>query len=248
MSTTTRPPAPPAPTAHAPRRRSPANLLAAAVLAAWAALFWQLLVSGRWSLFLAQRVQWLVPVAAVAFTAGAVGLVATSRTRDPRPLTARDRWGAALVLAPVPLVALVPLGTLSSYAAQRRTSFAAAQFSGNRPQAGRPLTFQQLVGASASDEGRRALARRDGERVTLVGLVTDPSGERFTLTRFVVACCVVDATVVQLPVTAAAAGALAEGSWVRVDGPLRIDADGRPTVTAAAVSPSSPPDPPYLYP
>lgn len=228
-------------------RRAPTRLLAAAVLAVWAGLFWHLLTSGDWSLFLAERVRWLVPVAAVAFTAGAAGLLLAPATAAPRSLTARERWGAAVLLAPVLLVAIVPLGTLSSYAAQRRTSFAAAQFRGSAPQDGRPLTFQQLVGASASDDGRRALARRDGERVSLVGLVTDPAGARFRLTRFVVACCVVDATVVRVPVVATAPVTVAEGGWVHVDGLLRSD-DGGAALTAATVTPADPPDPPYLYP
>lgn len=236
----------PAPTTT---RLDPGKLLSAAVLAAWAGLFWWLLLSGRWSLFLASRVQWLVPVAAVAFSVGALGQLLTARGPAPSTLTSARAWTAATALAPVLLIAIVPLGTLGSYAAERRTSYSAAQFSvGNPLQPGEPLTFQQLVGASATPEGRAALAQRRGERVSLVGLAMEPAAGRFRLTRFVVSCCVVDATVVDLPVTTAAADPPAAESWVAVDGSLDVAADGGASIAAASVTPTAQPDPPYLHP
>lgn len=229
-----------------PRRLDPAKLLSATVLAAWAGLFWWLLLTGKWSLFLASRVQWLVPVAAIAFTVGAVGQLLTARSATPTPLTSSRTWTAAIALAPVVLIVIVPLGTLGSYAAERRTSYSAAQFSGNRIEAGRALTFQQLVGARATEEGRAALAARRGEQVTLVGLAMAPNATGFRLTRFVVSCCVVDATVVDVPVVTASRPA--EETWVQVAGRLEVAADGSSSIVQATVAPTAQPNPPYLHP
>jgi uncharacterized repeat protein (TIGR03943 family) len=222
------------------------RLTGAGVLAAWAGLFWYLLFTGRWSLFLADRVQWIVPVAAVVFTLSALGC-ALARSDERGPLDLRHAWGFALGIAPVLLILLVPLDTLSSFAASRRTDFAAAQFSTSASlEQGKPLTFQGLVGAGTTEQGRAALAQRQGEPVRLVGLTMSPRAEGFDLTRFVVACCVVDASVLRVPVVGAPPGG--EGTWVEVDGRLAVDAHGKPVVQAVSVTPVEQPDPPYLSP
>lgn len=225
---------------------SPARLASVALLGAWAGLFWYLLLSGNWSLYLADRVRWIVPVAAIAFTVGAIGRVIAA-SDEPGPLTTRQAWGFALGVAPVLLILIVPLGTLSSFAASRRTDFTAARFSAGAPlKQGDPLTFQRLVGAGATEAGRAALAGRRGEPVQLIGLTMSPGSNGFALTRFVVSCCVVDASVVQVPVVGAQGGA--EGSWVQVDGRLTVDAQGKPSIEAASVTPVDQPEPPYLSP
>jgi uncharacterized repeat protein (TIGR03943 family) len=217
------------------------------LLVAWAGLFWYLWIGDRWSLFVADRVRWIVPVAAIAFTLGAIGRIVARGDHDPEPLSRRRAWGFALGVAPVLLILIVPLGTLSSFAASRRTDFTSARFSVGAPlKQGQPLTFQGLVGAGASDEGRAALLLRQGEAVRLVGLTMSPRDDRFELTRFVVSCCVVDASVVQVPVLGAPGGE--EGAWVRVDGRLGIDAEGKPAIQADSVAPAAQPDPPYLSP
>jgi uncharacterized repeat protein (TIGR03943 family) len=215
------------------------------LLLAWAALFWYLLLSGRWSLYLADRVQWIVPVAAVAFTLAAIGRAVTGGD-DAAPPSSRQAWGFALGITPVLLILIVPLGTLSSFAAGRRTDFSAARFSKEPLKQGEELTFQRLVGAGATGEGREALARRQGEPVRLIGITMSPGDDGFALTRFVVSCCVVDASVVQVPVTGAPGGD--EGEWVEVDGRLSVDAQGEPAIEAVSVAPAEQPDPPYLSP
>jgi uncharacterized repeat protein (TIGR03943 family) len=215
------------------------------LLVAWAGLFWYLWLTDRWSLFLADRVQWIVPVAAIAFTLGAIGRIVARGGHEPP--SRRRAWGLALGVAPVLLILIVPLGTLSSFAANRRTDFTSARFSVGAPlKPGEPLTFQGLVGAGATDEGRAALAQRQGEVVRLVGLTMSPRDDGFELTRFVVSCCVVDASVVQVPVRGAPGAE--EGAWVQVDGRLSIDAEGKPTIQADSVAPVEQPDPPYLSP
>jgi uncharacterized repeat protein (TIGR03943 family) len=215
------------------------------LLLSWAGLFWYLLLTGRWSLFLAERVQWIVPVAAVVFMLAGIGSAFVRR--DNRAASSpRQAWAFALGIAPVLLVLIVPLGTLSSFAASRRTDFAAARFSSEPLKHGDKLTFQRLVGAAATDGGRTVLAQRQGEHVSLVGLTMAPRDGGFDLTRFVVSCCVVDASVVQVPVIGAPAGD--EGAWVQVDGRLTVDAQGEPSIEAVSIAPAEQPDPPYLSP
>jgi uncharacterized repeat protein (TIGR03943 family) len=223
-----------------------ARFVRVGLLVAWAGLFWYLLLTGRWSLFLAERVQWIVPVAAAAFTIAGVG-AALSRSDESERLTSRQSWGFALGVAPVFLILLVPLGTLSSFAASRRTDFTSARFSTSAPlEPGAALSFQRLAGAAATEQGRAMLVQRQGEPVSLIGLVMAPREDGFDLTRFVVSCCVVDAAVARVPVLAT--GSQAEGVWVEVDGRLTVDAGGEPAVQASSVTRVEPPDPPYLSP
>jgi uncharacterized repeat protein (TIGR03943 family) len=239
----------PGPAGPAVRRGvSPARLAVGLGLAAWAGLFWYLLISGKWSLYLAARVDWLVPVAAVAFSVGAVGRLATARVDVPRELSVREGRSLALMLAPVLLILIVPPGTLTSFAAERRTTFSLEQFSASNPiQEGEPLTFQQLVGAQAGAQASPELVAREGEMIDLVGLAMSPGADGFVLTRFVVSCCVVDATVAEMPVRGVQAP-VEEGDWVEVKGPLAIDEAGQAVIDSPQVSPSEQPDPPYLYP
>lgn len=226
---------------------NPSRVAVALGLAAWAGLFWYLLISGKWTLYLAARVEWLVPVAAVCFTAGAVGLLLSARVDEPRALRPQEGRTLALMVAPVLLILLVPIGTLSDFAAGRRTSYSLAQFSESNPiSAGQPLTFQQIVGAQGNSEGRAQLAERQGEEVELIGIVNEPTAEGFKLTRFVISCCVVDAAVAEVEVRGAPAD-LTPGSWVSVRGPLAV-AEDRVAIERPQVEPSDPPDPPYLYP
>ena len=67
-------------------RWSPSRVATGAVLAAWAAFFWFLLVSGRWSLYLSTRTFWVVPTGAVLMTIAAAGRLATARVIRPEPL------------------------------------------------------------------------------------------------------------------------------------------------------------------
>ena len=90
-----------------------------------------------------------------------------------------------------------------------------------------------------AERAARRGARQSGRSLS------DPP-DPFDLTRFVVSCCVVDASVAQVPVLAAGGGA--EGAWVEVDGRLTVNAHGEPAVQASSVTPVEPPDPPYLSP
>jgi hypothetical protein len=72
-------------------------------LATWAALFWFLLLSGRWALYLSSRVQWVVPAGAVVLTVVAIGRLATARTGNSESLSRRQAWGLEAVVLPAVL-------------------------------------------------------------------------------------------------------------------------------------------------
>jgi len=241
-------------TSHAGRfRRSPARVAAGVALAAWAGLFWFLLFSGRTSLYLSSRTSWVVPVGAVLLTGAALGRLVSVRVVDPGPLSRRHAWVLALMVVPVVITLAMPPGTLGSFAAGRRGSFARAGFATSAEDISQgQLTLLDVAGGQTSKEGQRALAARAGEEVTFLGFVVREDGtpaDEFLLTRFIVSCCIADATVAQLRVVNVPPGRFAEDDWVEVSGTIFpvgreviLDAD------PASIVPARQPDPPYLTP
>src|SRR5213594_4154832 len=117
-------------TAHArshggasPRAWSPGRVAGGLVLAAWAALFWFLLQTGRDNLYLSTRTTWVVPVGAVLLTAVAVGRLASARVASPEPIRSREAWVMGLMVVPVVIVLALPPATLGSFSAGRRAQF-----------------------------------------------------------------------------------------------------------------------------
>jgi uncharacterized repeat protein (TIGR03943 family) len=241
-------------TARAGRLRlSPARVSAGVALTAWAGLFWFLLVSGRTSLYLSSRTSWVVPVGAVLLTGAAIGRLASARVIDPKPLSRVHAWVLALMVVPVVVTLALPPGTLGSFAASRRGSFARTGFATSAEEISEgQLTLLDVAGAQTSKEGQRALAARAGEQVTFLGFVVREDGtpaDEFLLTRFIVSCCISDATVAQLRVVNVPPGRFAEDDWIRVSGTIYpvgreviLDAD------PASIVPAIEPDPPYLTP
>jgi uncharacterized repeat protein (TIGR03943 family) len=232
------------------RSWSPTRVCAAAVLAAWAALFWYLLLSGRTSLYLSSRTDWVIPVGAVLLTAASGGRLASARVDEPQPLTGKDAWGIGLLLAPVIALLALPPASLGSFAAARRSTFLTAGFAPTGNISTGDLDLIDIVGATRSRAGMRALTKRAGTEVTFVGFVTRDRGataDEFTLNRFVVTCCVADALGVQIRVVGAPPGRFDKDDWVRVTGrlfPLGPDV----VVQASQVTAVSQPQHPYLTP
>ena len=202
------------------RSWSPARVLAAVALAMWAVLFWVLLLTGRTSLYLSSRTAWVVPVGAVVLSLAALGRLLTARTTSPEPVSNRATWATAFVLIPAVAILALPPTALGSYAASRRSL--AQGFAGSTElDTGGQVTLASVAAAGWSDEARRALVERAGSRVSFVGRVTRREGQspdEFTLTRFIVSCCVADALSVQARVVGVTPGRFSENDWVRVEG------------------------------
>ncbi len=116
------------------------------------------------------------------------------------------------------------------------------------------LSLAQTESYTLADWTR--LLRRDpeprsheGKSVDLEGFIQTQSDGTFSLARFIVSCCVVDATPLSLPVDAPA-GELKDGQWVRVKGKFAVRSRGDNRVLM--ISPESiekieEPELPYLY-
>jgi uncharacterized repeat protein (TIGR03943 family) len=229
------------------RHVSPVRVATAIVLAAWAGLFWFLLVSGRSGLYLSSRTAWVVPVGAVALTLAAAGRAATVTAPRPEPLGRRSAAGLALIVVPVIVVLALPPAALGSYAASRRSALTAGIVPSEDLSSG-TLTLVDVAAGMWSPEARKQLASRAGTQVTFVGFVTRRSGsaaDEFVLTRFLVSCCVADALSVQVRVVGAPPGEFAQDQWVKVTGSL-YPLGTEVLVEASSVEPVRRPAQPYL--
>lgn len=157
--------------------------------------------------------------------------------------------GVALVAVPIGLALLVkpePLGSSS------------LELDGDKAS-----TWQLAPGDTGADPSQRniyqwfwefentAPSELIGDPVKVIGFVhhsEDDGTDTFRVARFVVACCVADATGVWLPVQSAEAGTLAKDEWVRVEGRVAIGPSGAPVVQASVVTPVEAPSNPYIYP
>jgi uncharacterized repeat protein (TIGR03943 family) len=94
----------------------------------------------------------------------------------------------------------------------------------------------------------------DGQNATVQGFVfRDASfaADQFMLSRFVVSCCVADATAVGLVTSWPDASSLPLDTWLEVRGKFQagqFEGEPRPILIAESVTPISPPNQPYLYP
>jgi putative membrane protein len=224
----------------------------AAVLAAWAVLFWFLLLSGRHALYLSTRTSWVVPVGAVLLTAASVGRLASARTQTPSAMTAREAWVLAGMVVPVVLLLALPPATLGSFSAGKRTPFAASGIAASSGDAGSgALSLIDVAAAQTSKEGQAALAKRAAESVDFVGFVIrypDTRSDEFMLTRYIVTCCVADATVAQVRVVDVPSGSFATNDWVEVKGTIYPLSGREILVDATSIVAVPRPEHPYLTP
>lgn len=229
---------------------SPAGVAGALVLAAWAGLFWFLWLSGRDGLYLSTRTDWVVPTAAVLLTAATAGRLASARVVGPTPLAARELWIMGLMLVPVVLVVFGPVVTLGTFSEGKRAGFSGTGVTSSSDIASGELTLVDVAAAETSPEGERALAERAGENVRFVGFVSirdDTPADELLLTRYVVTCCVADATIAQVRVVNVRPGEFADEDWVEITG--AIYPLGREVIVdAAAITHVERPDRPYLTP
>lgn len=230
---------------------SPVRVLSALTLAAWAGLFWFLIITDRTSFYLSSRTSWVVPMGAVVLTIAAAGRLLSSRVENPEPLKRKEVAGLALIMVPVVTVVALPAASLDSFAAARRSSLTSGSFvSSAEDIATGELTLIDVSGATRSREAMRALVQRAGEQVSFTGFVTKdettPPNE-FVLTRFLISCCVADALSANVRIVGATPGEFKEDDWVRVEGamyPL-----GREVIVDASEIVGVPrPEDPYLNP
>jgi uncharacterized repeat protein (TIGR03943 family) len=233
------------------KRFSPARLAAGLLLVAWAALFWFVLLSGRTVLYLGFRTLWVVPVGAVALTAAAVGRLLSARVEHPEPLKIKEAFIIGAMILPVLAIMVLPAATLNSYAVKGRTTLASAVTSlSTGVSAGGQLSLIAIASSPATELGVKALASHEGETVTFEGFVNrfpDTPADEFYLTRFVITCCVADATIASVRIVNVTPGQYATNQWVQVTGvfyPIGKDAVVAQTKIVKIPTPKNP----YLTP
>jgi uncharacterized repeat protein (TIGR03943 family) len=244
------------------------SVLAVALCTLWLALagHLDLYINPRYSVF-------TVVLAAVAVPASIAGLVVIARGHghdhddghDHRPGGAARRTrialstAAALVTIGVTAAMLVlPPTTLSARTAQQRSVDSATLSNATGSQAAVSLLGSTSV--DTSEYGVKdwaALIRQTtdttslvGKRVDLTGFVVPGADGAFTLTRFVISCCAVDAQPVGIGVVTDTT-VPDQGAWVRVRGALAANpdqsADARIVIRAATVQAIRQPEDPYEY-
>lgn len=232
---------------------SQARLAGALVLAAWAALFWWLHLSGRVNLYLSTRTSWVVPLGAILLTAAAMGRFLAARGSDGETLRLREAVVMALMVVPVILVMVLPSATLGTFTTPTKTKFSSATLSSSfydQITTTSEITLLSVAAAQTSNEGAQALAKRAGVDVDFVGIASREAStpaDEFLLTRYVITCCVADATIVQVRVVNVTPGSIKPNEWVEVKGQL-YPLGRTMLVNAASVRAVPRPAKPYLTP
>ena len=232
-------------------RWSPARVATALALGAWAAVFWTLLVTGRTYLYLSSRTAWLVPLGAVIFSVGALGRLATARTVHDEPLDRRSAWTLGAITLPVVLVLALPPATLGTYSVGKRATFGGSAIGATARDVTGPLDFVDVGAAQSFPTAMRELQDRYGESITLEGFVTKEASEpdQILLTRYIVTCCVADATVAQVHIVGLDTSQYTDDEWLQVTGavyPFQRDVFVQSDPDSAVQIPV--PDQPYLTP
>ena len=234
------------------RAWSQPRLLGAAVLAAWAVMFWVLLLTGRVNLYLSTRTSWVVPVGAVLLTLAAAGRIVASRVPRKESLGRREAVVLTLMVLPVIVVLVLPAATLGTFSAAKKTRFSSVNLTTFYGQitSTSEITLLSVAAGQTSDAGAEALAKRAGANVDFIGFVTrypDTPADELLLTRYVITCCVADATIVQVRVVNVAPGQFEPNQWIEVKG--QIYPLGRQViVNASSVTGVARPSKPYLTP
>jgi uncharacterized repeat protein (TIGR03943 family) len=229
------------------RTWSPLRLATALTLAAWAGVFWFLLLSGRTTLYLSSRTAWVVPMGALILSLCALARLATAWTGHREVLSRSRAVSLGIVVLPAVLVLSLPPAALGSYAVSQRSAVSAGVVPSEGVASGE-ITLVDVAAAKWSRDTLHQLVRRAGARVAFVGFVTEDPGapaDEFVLTRFIVSCCVADALSVQVRVVGAPPGEFRQDQWVRVTGSL-YPLGPEMIVDASSVEKVPRPDTPYL--
>jgi len=241
----------PAVAVDAPERRlDPQRVMGTIVLLSWSALFWFLMLGDRTSLYLSSRTDWIVPVGALITTVAGIGRLLTLRSRNSRPVTTRDAFAMSVLIVPIVVVLALPPATLGTFAASRRSTLSGGYVTSVEDIVNGELSLADVGGALRSRDSMRALSDRAGTTVKFVGFVNRDEGtpaDEFTLTRFLISCCVADALSVEVRVVGAPPGQFEKEDWVRVTGRL-YPLNNEVVVDASEVVGVPRPNEPYLNP
>lgn len=203
---------------------------------------------------------------AVSLAAGALFFLALFQCRrftKPEKLNAWSIAGLLLILSPVLISAVLPVGYLGAQTIEKRglTVAPAGEYGGaeaerfSRNDAEGVIEIREENFAAALKEiTHDNPARHLGKRVVISGMVHRDKGMRdnqFAVTRLLLICCAADAVPVGLICESEDGCPVAEGAWVRVEGTLEEGVYMQRPLTilkVTAVDAIEPPPQPYVYP
>lgn len=237
--------------------------------------FLDTLLTGKISWYVNQNFQWLAGFAGIAFLVlGISGMIDLLNSRE-QAKAKTDQLGLELdprlhlhgiapswlvlgvIAVPLALGILVParpLGAAAVSSSGVTTSISGASNSGGDafsiPAVKRNLMDWMRAFGNSSD-----LSEFDGQTADVTGFVyrdirLDDKTQFFVM-RFVVSCCVADASSLGLVVETADAAKFTPDSWVEVKGTLQtkqVDGQTTPVLVAESIQNIPQPDHPYLYP
>jgi uncharacterized repeat protein (TIGR03943 family) len=218
-----------------------------------------LIVSGTLLFYINPRFVWLTWIAAILL---ALIAYAYQRTRQDEPQHSEHQhadenvWiGLALMALPLLLGILVPPKPLGAQAVSvREANTDGLGLEGDEETLALDTTQRNILDWLRAFNVTGDPATFSGQTARVVGFVfRDESygADQFLVSRFVLSCCVADASVVGLVVSWPQSSSLPDDTWVEVEGtfqPGRFDGDMRPILVADRVAPTNAPNQPYLYP
>jgi putative membrane protein len=219
------------------------------VLGIWAIFFWFLLISGRENLYLSTRTQWVVPVGAVLLTAASAGKLLFTKVASAEALSRRELWVMAGVCLPAVVLLVLPPATLGSGSTSNHSLFNGSQYASGIGSG--PITLIDVASAETSKDGLVALQRRGGQTVDLIGFVVrypDTPVDELYLTRYIITCCVADATVAQVHVVNVPPGKFSTNEWIDVRGSIIPLSPSEIFVDAQTITQVPTPAHPYITP
>ncbi len=240
------------------------TFLKAGLLAGLALMLYSKFSNGTLAFYINQRFAWLVVVGvlilAVLTLTMAYRLVEQRIALEQEMTTRAHRisWPAVILISiPIAMGVLIPARPLGASAiAGRGIGLSAPGNAG-----GAAVVAQRaVVGPKNILDWLREFSRQAdpaafaGQTVDVIGFVyRDPrnTDNQFWVSRFIVSCCVADATAIGLLVESEQASALTNDSWVRVTGRLGVSAfagERLPVIVPDTIELTEQPEHPYLYP
>jgi putative membrane protein len=227
------------------------------------------IMNGTLLFYINRRFAWLTWVATVLLVLIAFAYQRTTRVRHRQDQDHGDVhhhhdhcqgsesvWTAlALVALPLLLGVLVPPQPLGAQAVGgREVNTDGVGLDNDEAVLARAATERDILDWLRAFSAAENPAALSGQEARVVGFVYRDdtfTDELFMVSRFVVSCCVADATAVGLIVSWPGSRGLPLDSWVEVHGVFQqaqLEGELGPILVADDVRPTNPPNQPYLYP
>lgn len=235
--------------------------LKALLLIGLALFLYSRIANGTLYFYISERYAWLTALAVIGFLIVALSYrraAQSSHDHEHHDHNHGLTWvGALLVASPILLGLLVPPQPLGASALSTReintggadsVMPAVVRRAEEKAAIDRNLLDWVTAFRAANSSGERF----EGVEANVVGFVYREENQAdgsFWIARFIVGCCVADASPVAVLVRTAQTDNLIDGEWVRVVGRFREEADAQaPVLVAESVEVVPAPNQPYLYP